>query len=61
VDNLSLTPKWDINSFQNLEVNCESLSDRISEGRPCNRQISFAKAFANSDTGDGSPLVNGIK
>ena len=36
-------PVTDRKSFQVLDVNLESRSETMSEGRPCSRQISPAK------------------
>ena len=38
---LSQVPKVDCNSFQNLDVNHGSRSDKIDDGIPCNQTILF--------------------
>src|SRR6266481_3808655 len=48
VDIRSLVPISQCNSFQNLEVNFESLSDMIELGTPCSLTISLRKSHATS-------------
>src|SRR6266481_6325987 len=59
VDIRSLVPISRCSSFQNLEVNFESLSDTIESGTPCSLIISFRKSHAT--TLEVTRVVVGIK